>query len=903
MNSSPRFLRQLTASRTACVLALLAALPAGAQERGAPADDEIVELSPFTVNTTKDIGYLAADTLSGGRLNTNLLETPADITVLTREFLDDLAVYNLDEANAWLTNASVNHPDDDNRGDRDFGGNVTFRGLRSGGTTRNYFAYHTTPQSYIVDRIEGSRGPNSIVYGAGGAGGQVNVLTKRAVFRNFTNVTARLDSERSQSTMIDVGARLSRQFALRFNGLAQRQRTWLDGYYDDRYAGAVALTFRPWRTGELRFDGEHVYTKKQSYGYIFSDYSSLWDRVTVVDAPGTSSLAAAGLQRESRDRLVSGHAFNGVLNFNGFARTMGTGLTVVDQERPFSNFPILPRRSFRITPPESNIVTHEYTAALFFEQQLPLNIVLELAGTVSAMRRDAVSAQGNNTYVDVNRVMPYDRDGDGRLDDNPRRGEFYSEGETSFLNNDEFGNALRAAIAWPWVTRWFNQTISAVAQRRAKVFDPETYFLGRTNGSVVNPRDASNQVFIRRYWDEAGSSLVIPESGNGYQFDRILTRELRRNDVLEALQFNTVGKYFGNRLHLVAGIRFDQYKVNSREATFDTNSRPNGHRIHKVNDSATTSSAGIVWFPLRQLGVFFNYSEGFTPQMDENPWVGERGQVYTTASEGVSGGIRFRLFGEKVVGSVGYYKSKEKDLAVSVSRLRTQVNALWTDVGRPEMYLDGPFSVISDTVDNKGTGYEVDLTANLTSGFRLKFNLAIPETEQSNSLPDIKAYFARYVPVWEAGITDPSSPYPSRIREHIDVAENSIASFTDGRPLNGTIKWNANIFGNYRFNTGALKGLRLGGGVNFYGKRIIGSPTDSPYTLIHSDDYYLLSAMAGYAFKIAGVQLDLTLNVTNVLDYSDPVFKGVTVYNNITYRDVYSYIEPRKFLLTATFKF
>lgn len=850
-------------------------------------------MSPFTVNSARDRGYIAADTLSGGRLNTNLLETPTDVTVLTREFLDDVAAFNLNDAAQWLTSATVTPPSDN----RDFGGNVTFRGLRSGGSTRDYFPHLTTPQEYIVERLEGSRGANSIVYGAGAAGGQVNVITKRALFSDHTKLAVRVDSEGSLRGAVDVNRALGKKLVVRLNALSQQQKTWIDQYYDNRYAADLAATFRPWKNGELRFDGELINTKKAAYGYVYTDTSSSWDRTTVVSAPLTSNpTTASGLSRFTTDKLVYGPAFEGLQNFRNFARTNGTGLTLVDESRSFGRFPTLPSRSFRITPPQANLSTHEYTASVFYDQRFSSNLSIELAASTSAVRRETQSAEGNNTYIDVNRVLPSGVP-------NPKFGQYFSELEYNLLNNDEFSDSARLGAAYPWVTRWFSQTFSTVAQWRHKTFDPESYVLGRTNGAVANPRDNNNRIFSWRYWDDPSAPLVLPTSTSTYTIEPIIFRDTRRVDELQSIQANTVGKYWQDQVSLVAGIRWDSYKVESREGTFDANSRPNGSRVMRVRDSARTSSAGAVYFPFKMVGAYFNYTEGFTPQADENPWVGERGQVYTTTSRGISTGLRFRMLNERIVGSIGYYRTVERNLGTSVTNLRTQVNQIWTDLNRPEMTLSGPFSVISDTVDNKGTGYEMDLTANFTRRLRLKLNVARPETEQSNSLPDIKAYVARYLPEWTAGANDPANANRTRIATNIAAAQNSIASYIDGRPLNGTYKWTANLFGNYTFDSGWLKGLRVGGGANFYGRRIIGNPTGLPFSYIYAQEYSVLTATLGYPVKVFGRQVDLSVNVTNLLDYDKPVFNGVTVYSGVTYRNTYTFVEPRKAVFSAAIRF
>lgn len=61
----------------------------------AAADNDAVQLSPFLVSSEGDDGYRAANTLSGTRMNASLFHTPAAISVLTKEFLDDIGAENV----------------------------------------------------------------------------------------------------------------------------------------------------------------------------------------------------------------------------------------------------------------------------------------------------------------------------------------------------------------------------------------------------------------------------------------------------------------------------------------------------------------------------------------------------------------------------------------------------------------------------------------------------------------------------------------------------------------------------------------------------------------------------------------------------------------------------------------
>src|SRR6266852_1046422 len=98
-------MKTLTLTATlAFVLALPGALlaqvvvPAPATTaRSTTKDSETIELSPFEVRAENDVGYQAANTTSGSRLNSRLKDTPASVTAFTAEFLSDIGATNLEE--------------------------------------------------------------------------------------------------------------------------------------------------------------------------------------------------------------------------------------------------------------------------------------------------------------------------------------------------------------------------------------------------------------------------------------------------------------------------------------------------------------------------------------------------------------------------------------------------------------------------------------------------------------------------------------------------------------------------------------------------------------------------------------------------------------------------------------
>src|SRR5690606_28313299 len=104
--------------RWLCVAALGTApvlLPAqGAADSGA---EEVVVLSPFTVEESGDTGYLAQNSLAGSRLNSRLKDVASPVSVFTSEFISDIAVTNLEELLEYAPNISLDREEAVNGGD------------------------------------------------------------------------------------------------------------------------------------------------------------------------------------------------------------------------------------------------------------------------------------------------------------------------------------------------------------------------------------------------------------------------------------------------------------------------------------------------------------------------------------------------------------------------------------------------------------------------------------------------------------------------------------------------------------------------------------------------------------------------------------------------------------------
>ncbi|MFY9924391.1 MAG: TonB-dependent receptor plug domain-containing protein [Opitutaceae bacterium] len=158
-------------------------------------EQSTVVLSPFEVNSTKDQGYFAPNTLAGTRLNNNIGDLGSSITVVTKQQLEDTNSININDVFRYEANtegARTYTPtvlvrtnfSDTLGGTGGTTGNYTsaldtgnrIRGLSTADLEEdNFFSLYRIPfDSYNTEAVEIERGPNSIIFGSGSPAGIVN---------------------------------------------------------------------------------------------------------------------------------------------------------------------------------------------------------------------------------------------------------------------------------------------------------------------------------------------------------------------------------------------------------------------------------------------------------------------------------------------------------------------------------------------------------------------------------------------------------------------------------------------------------------------------------------------------------------------------------------------------------
>jgi hypothetical protein len=255
----------------------------GATVAAAPATmtkEDVVQLSPFVVNTTKDAGYFAENTLAGSRINTNLGDLAASITVVTRQQMEDTASVDINDIFKYEANTEGSSTYQPSVVDRNtvkdtiagysFGNDGTtatnaqsnrIRGLNApDAAINNYSTNNRIPlDEYNTQSIEISRGPNSMLFGLATPSGVVNMNTTQAALnRNTNTVTVRTDDRGSYRSSFSINRSLISGKLAVFGAFLYDNRQFERKPSRDLYRRQFgAITYKPFKNTTIRAFAEN----------------------------------------------------------------------------------------------------------------------------------------------------------------------------------------------------------------------------------------------------------------------------------------------------------------------------------------------------------------------------------------------------------------------------------------------------------------------------------------------------------------------------------------------------------------------------------------------------------------------------------------------------------------------
>ncbi|MSU50211.1 MAG: hypothetical protein EXS37_14190 [Opitutus sp.] len=278
-----------------------AAVPAAAARTTAPAtaplgtDEGVTTLSPFEVKSDKDNGYLRTNSATATRIGMEIQKVPLNISVISREFLDDTNVKSLTDlfrytaASAGDTRFAMRVPANEATPQ----GGFTMRGFSVNTLMRDGIFRYTAYSVDNVERVEIVKGPASVFFGQGYPGGVINYITKRATFAKVpTSFAYMVDNNGGDKIKYDHNVVLSKKTAFRVVGayvdtVGERRFEFKKGFNV-----TPSLTIVPFDSGKVRINLDFEYLKERfnynDYDWIFSDFAG-WQSAARTGQYGTST--------------------------------------------------------------------------------------------------------------------------------------------------------------------------------------------------------------------------------------------------------------------------------------------------------------------------------------------------------------------------------------------------------------------------------------------------------------------------------------------------------------------------------------------------------------------------------------------------------------------------------------
>ncbi len=926
-----------------------------------PPSSEIVTLSAFTVDVSRDTGYIAVDSLSGGRTNTPIKLTPAAMSSLTRTFLDDLNIQDVREALRWSPNVL---PEDPLAG-RGFGGQAfhpwafSFRGVGSGqqggaGPTRNYFTFFENSDAYNIERVEFTRGPNGILFGLGTVGGTLSTYTKvPRLDDTFISPAVTVDSNGGLRFELDYNLAATDRLAIRVNALHDTVRGWRDGDEGTKRAIDIAALYKLSDRTSLRLEIEGYRSKYTLISSTIGDKISGWDGTTASDTwnalptggARTVEMSVPGawgtgldaypvfvpsLSGNQRLMLWAPWAMEDDPNNpgqtirtyrGGYATTSalldpGQSLLWAPHEGWYpdeiklpweteysstANIPVRPSREWTYG---SGRGTNDYeNLTLFFDHSFNEHLDLQVAFFTYDTETTSKDYEGTGgASIDINRQLP-----DGTA--NPNYGKPFADFFLSRQEQQRSVDEIRAQLNYKFDGQLFgarfNQLLAASASQRRTKTSARQYLAQITNGTWEINEWADNMVWGRIYLDQPNSFTDIPDGVNGYSVAYAPAQGYwfdfdDKFDLTSYALFSN-SRLFNDALSIVLGVRHDRYD----EDLISYRRGPNfTDQAVSESDNGTTYTAGAVYY-FGWFGLFANYSENILPpNAGSQPYLnGVR--PGPEQNEGYDYGIRISTPDGRYYASLSRYESKSQNRNVENP---VGIRGVWQKYniarGAPQ---DEGFGGIaySDTTAMDAEGYEFEITANPFPNLRLQASYALPETEIVDFYPMSREHVAANLDTWNAQLAQTEDPtQASDLRNEISRVQDTLAQSVAGVPQRKAVDYTASFFANYSFDNDALKGYSIGVGGNFTGKPYAGSYGGEEY---YGSSVRSFSAVLAYETDFGRVKARFALNVDNIFDYDDPLV--IDYHNDYTdregrhIRNAYYYQTPRTFKFTARFTF
>ena len=783
-----------------------------------PQEESTVVMNPFQVTTSGDIGYKAASSVSGTRIDTPIANLPFAISAFTPEFMSDTNSVSLYDVVKYSTGVSSGA-----RG-FNFGSDAfSIRGFTQP-PQRDGFYESERGNTYVdtvnLERVEIVKGPASLLYGQVSPGGTVNYITKRPGTRAFAVLSAAAGSYDYLRATADINQPLiGDKLLFRINA------SWNDALQYVDYAESKTKVFAPvvtWNItpgASLRVSYQWLHREETPPANFLPPVSiatPLSVSRSFTAALGYPSGAAALVNQGGPD-LAAGYRNNsdpGYLNrWVGLPRTFNqsgrndhrtTDLSSLNAElstkigerwnarvglghNQSSNdqFQTGVANSLFVAAPDSLVFSKGVWSvaptwdAKTAAQQLAAN--LDFARKVLENPSLAVTSQNGTPGPAVHVRRP--------------------RWQTAGTKNTSLQADLTGSYTFAW---------GAIKPLGGLLYasTDNTDYLIQSNGTLAAPNF--------RAWDVNPASptyFIEPNTSNALSTTPLLNTNTLQAGTDQAAYIALNGSFLHDKLQMVSGLRYN------RSTTQSTDYRVSAKPGTKATFSKTIPQFGMGYKISQGMLLFGSYSQSYTiPAQtvlrgiatDSNglPQQIFTGQAVPVQGEGYELGLKTDLYEGKFSSTLSLYEITQRDVVQTVG-LQINGNAFGQDNQNNAV---------------RGRGVELEFIFTPTKNWQVFASLS-QEDIRNIKEPAGALYYLGAHPVY-------------------------------------SVKTMGNLWARYGVTSGKWKGLWSGAGFNYVGPQAMDARNKS----LFAPEYTLWNASLGYDWKWGKTKMKALLNLQNITD-------------------------------------
>lgn len=603
------------------------------------AQNQVITLSPFTVDTSQDEGYKATNAVSGTRLNTPIQTLPESIEVITQDFMSDIGALNLREALQYSAGIQLTTQNDlvgtttpysniggVNNAQGSTGNktqtSIVMRGFVTTNALQDGFNRQFASDTIGIERVEVVRGPAALLYGIGNFGGVVNYLPKAPVSVQQGNYQFTFGSYGLVRGALDLGGPIVQQSPLgevdyRLTASLQQNGDYTQYFKNRNVWLSPSISLRPWAKTLIT-----IYTEYDRQLQSGDGFDTVRGRATLTSGPPNDSAQA--------------HA--GFIGFPGQSRrTMRWSGPDTYNDSYEGNFEV--KLNQEIAPNLNLLAGLNFSSVTFNVRDVDANLMNNIGppslwSTVYPVALDPLRGDTDaswTTYPEPNSIAAY-------------QWKNSLEGHRALQSRVELNYQLNLFAAHRWLAVK-NDFLGGISTEKAK------------NTFQISELDPAANVYDYKSAADA-SPFSYTTQGGGAPSLPLKPAEWTDSTADEVGEyFIYQGKFLNGLVTLLGGVRHDANSVSTGAQNYDytTGAITSQSYNSAVTQKDNTRQGGISISPVRDVSFYAVYSQGLEPNFNGGL------TLSGTPVPGVKAtnrefGVKFELLDGRISGTISHYR-------------------------------------------------------------------------------------------------------------------------------------------------------------------------------------------------------------------------------------------------------